>query len=145
MRTVKAGLWKVVNEQGGTGGNARVTGLNIAGKTGTVQVIAQHGWIRSEGMPFRDRDHAWFASYAPGSPDDTPQMVVVVFIEHGGHGGTDAAPLAQLLYQSRFREQVQNARLDLSNPETLQAIKEGEAPVPGQMPKAPPVSPGSGH
>jgi len=145
LRTVKAGLWKVVNEEGGTGGNARVTGLNIAGKTGTVQVIAQHGWIRAEGMPFRDRDHAWFASYAPGSPDDTPQMVVVIFVEHGGHGGTDAAPLAQLLYQSRFREQVQNARLDLSNPETLQAIKDGEAPAPGQMPKAPPVTPGTGH
>jgi hypothetical protein len=69
----------------------------------------------------------------------------VVFVEHGGHGGTDAAPLARLLYESRFREQVQNARLDLSNPETLQAIKEGEAPIPGQQPKAPPVPPGTGH
>jgi len=37
------------------------------------------------------------------------------------------------------------SNLDLSNPETLQAIKEGEAPVPGQEPKAPPVPPGSGH
>src|SRR5204863_7080911 len=33
LQTVKSGLWKVVNEEGGTGGNARVTGLNIAGKT----------------------------------------------------------------------------------------------------------------
>src|SRR5439155_93798 len=106
LQTVKNGLWKVVNEEGGTGGNARITGLNIAGKTGTVQVIAQHGWIKAEGMSFRDRDHAWFASYAPGRPEDTPQMVVVVFVEHGGHGGVDAAPLAKLLYQSRFRERV---------------------------------------
>jgi penicillin-binding protein 2 len=145
LQTVKAGLWKVVNEEGGTGGNARITGLNVAGKTGTVQVVAQHGWIKAEGMPFRERDHAWFASYAPGAPDDTPQMVVVVFVEHGGHGGADAAPLAKLLYESRFRGQVLNTRLDLSNPDTLQAIKEGEAPVPGQTPKAPPVPAGTGH
>src|SRR6266550_8804457 len=142
LKVVKTGLWKVVNEEGGTGGNARITGLDIAGKTGTVQVVAQHGWIKAEGMSFRERDHAWFASYAPGGADSTPQMVVVVFVEHGGHGGTDAAPLARLLYESRFREQMQNARLDLSNPDTLQAIKEGEAPVPGQEPKAPPVPPG---
>ena len=145
LKVVKAGLWKVVNEEGGTGGNARVTGLNIAGKTGTVQVVAQHGWIKAEGMAFRERDHAWFASYAPGAPDDTPQMVVVVFVEHGGHGGTDAAPLARLLYESRFRAQMQNARLDLNNPDTLRAIKEGDAPIPGQQPKAPPIAPGAGH
>ena len=146
LETVKLGLWKVVNEDGGTGGNARVTGLNIAGKTGTVQVIAQHGYISTANMPFPARDHAWFGSYAPGSPNDTPQMVVVVFVEHAGaHGGTDSAPLARLLYESRFREQVQNANLDLSNPETLQAIKQGEAPIPGKEPKQPPVAPGTGH
>src|SRR5207247_1300496 len=88
LKIVKTGLWKVVNEEGGTGGNARITGLNIAGKTGTVQVIAQHGWINTANMPFPARDHAWFGSYAPGSPDAVPPMVVVVFVEHAGaHGG----------------------------------------------------------
>src|SRR5436309_5287803 len=99
-------------------------------------------------MPFPSRDHAWFGSYAPGGTKDTPQMVVVVFVEHAGaHGGTDAAPLARLLYESKFQKQLENARLDLSNPETLQAIKEGEAPQPGQMPKAPPTPAGAeiGH
>jgi penicillin-binding protein 2 len=127
LAAVRKGLWKVVNEEGGTGGNARIPGLDISGKTGTVQVIAQHGWVRTEGLPFRYKDHAWFASFAPL---DNPQMVVVVFIEHGGHGGTDAAPLAKLLYEARFREAVTGARLDLSNPETLQQIKEGELPLP---------------
>src|SRR5262249_22644540 len=97
-------------------------------------------------MPFPARDHAWFGSYAPGSPNDTPQMVVVVFVEHAGaHGGTDAAPLARLRYESRFREQVQNAHLDFTNPATLKAINAGEARVPGQEPKQPPVAPGTGH
>ncbi len=140
LETVRLGLWKVVNEEGGTGGNARIEGLNVSGKTGTVQVIAQHGWVKTEGLPYKYKDHAWFASFAP---KDNPQMVVVVFVEHGGHGGVDAAPLAKLLYESRFREQVLNANLDLSNPDTLQAIKEGQAPVPGQVKKAPAAQEGS--
>ena len=127
LKSVREGLWKVVNEEGGTGGNARIEGLDVSGKTGTVQVIAQHGWVKTEGLPFRYKDHAWFASFAPLN---NPQMVVVVFIEHGGHGGTDAAPLAKLLYEARFRDNVNGARLDLSNPETLQQIKEGELPLP---------------
>lgn len=127
LKAVKDGLWKVVNEEGGTGGNARIEGLDISGKTGTVQVIAQHGWVKAEGLPFKYRDHAWFASFAPLND---PQMVVVVFIEHGGHGGTDAAPLAKMLYESRFRDKVTGAKLDLSDPETLQQIKEGELPLP---------------
>ncbi|PYQ32040.1 MAG: penicillin-binding protein 2 [Acidobacteria bacterium] len=127
IQAVKEGLWKVVNEEGGTGGNARIEGLDISGKTGTVQVIAQHGWVKTEGLPFKYKDHAWFASFATLN---SPQMVVVVFIEHGGHGGTDAAPLAKLLYESRFRSQVAGSTLDLSDPETLQQIKEGELPLP---------------
>ena len=140
LETVKLGLWKVVNEEGGTGGNARIEGLNVSGKTGTVQVIAQHGWVKTEGLPYKYKDHAWFASYAP---KDNPQMVVVVFVEHGGHGGVDAAPLARLLYESRFRAQVLNANLDLSNPDTLEAIKQGQAPIPGQVKKAPAAAVGS--
>jgi len=127
VQAVREGLWKVVNEEGGTGGNARVEGLDISGKTGTVQVVRQIGWIKAENLPFKYRDHAWFASFAPLN---NPQMVVVVFIEHGGHGGTDAAPLAKLLYESKFRDRVTGARLDLNNPETLEQIKEGELPLP---------------
>ncbi len=140
LETTRNGLWKVVNEEGGTAGNARVTGLDISGKTGTAQVIAQSGWFSTAGLPFMQRDHAWFVSYATRS---SPQLVVAVFVEHAGqHGGTDAAPLAKMLYESRFK-----ASLDLTNPETLQAIREGKLPVPGQETKAPPVPPNSnfGH
>jgi penicillin-binding protein 2 len=141
LQVVRKGLWKVVNEEGGTGGNARITGLGISGKTGTVQVIAQHGWVKTEGLPFKYKDHAWFASYGPF---DKPEMVVVVFVEHGGHGGVDAAPLAKLLYEARFHKEISSANLDLSNPETLEQIREGDLPIPGQQPKAPPEPPSSG-
>ena len=127
LRAVKDGLWQVVNDPGGTGSNARVPGLDVSGKTGSVQVIAYSGWIKASSLPFKYRDHAWFASFAPR---DNPQMVVVVFVEHGGAGGADAAPLAKLMFESRFREKVTGAHLDLSNPETLEQIKEGEMPLP---------------
>ena len=107
-----------------------VEGLGISGKTGTVQVIRQIGWVKSASLPFKHKDHAWFAAYGPGDPGQTPSMVVVVFVEHGGGGGSDAAPLAKLLFESRFRDKVMSARLNLDNPETLEQIKEGDLPLP---------------
>jgi penicillin-binding protein 2 len=127
LKAVRDGLWQVVNAPGGTGSNSRVEGLDVSGKTGSVQVIAYQGWIKASALPFKFRDHAWFAAFAPR---DNPQMVVVVFVEHGGAGGADAAPLARVMFESRFRSNLAGGRLDLSDPETLQQIKEGDLPLP---------------
>jgi penicillin-binding protein 2 len=100
LEFVRQALWGVVNEQG-TGARARVPGLDVAGKTGTAQVVAQKTWIESEDLPAAQRDHAWFASFAPV---DDPRLVVVVFVENGGKGSTSAAPLAKQLYEIYFRD-----------------------------------------
>ncbi|MCZ7652396.1 MAG: penicillin-binding protein 2 [Thermoanaerobaculia bacterium] len=97
LAAVREGLWQVVNEQG-TGAAAFVPGLDIAGKTGTVQVIAQETWIDSDTLPYAQRDHAWFASYAPAHD---PRLVVVVFVEHGGKGSRAAAPVAKALHEKQ--------------------------------------------
>ena len=131
LNAVREGLWKVVNEPGGTGGNARIPGLDVCGKTGTVQVIAQHTWVKAEHLPFKYRDHAWFSSFATR---DHPELVVVVFVEHGGHGGSDAAPLAKQMYEARFKDRIAQHNIDLSNPETLQKLREGDLPAPGVEP-----------
>jgi len=127
LAAVREGLWKVVNEIGGTGGRARIDGLDVCGKTGTVQVIAQSGWKQK--LPFKYEDHAWFASFAPR---DDPQMVVVVFIEHGKGGGSNAAPLARELFAARFGAEMNLDRIDLSDPEVLQKLREGQLPRPGE-------------
>ena len=95
---VTNGMWAVMNEPGGTGYAERVPGLNTAGKTGTVQVVGRE---TSELLPKSKRigDHAWFAGFAPV---EDPQIVVVVFVENGGHGGSVAAPLAKAIFEKRF-------------------------------------------
>jgi penicillin-binding protein 2 len=95
---VRDALAAAVNE-GGTGGRARMKTLRVAGKTGTAQVINQETHVDSAQLEYERRDHAWFASFAPV---EDPRLVVVVFVEHGGHGSDAAAPLAKLLYERYF-------------------------------------------
>lgn len=100
LRAVRSGMWAVVNEPGGTAyGSARLPGVEIAGKSGTVQVIAYAQRTDPRNMPFKYRDHAWFTSFAPA---DDPQLVVTVFAEHGGGGSRVAAPIAQAVYAKYF-------------------------------------------
>jgi len=100
LRVVRGGMWAVVNEGGGTAyGSARLPGVEIAGKTGTVQVIAQAQRTEEHNLPFKYRDHAWFTSFAPA---DNPELVITVFAEHGGGGSKVAAPIAQAIYAKYF-------------------------------------------
>ena len=96
---IRRGMWKVVND-GGTGASARVAGVEIAGKTGTVQVVAHTAFEDSSLRPYNERNHAWFASFAPFN---NPTVVIVVFLEHGGQGSRAAAPVAKVLYEKLFR------------------------------------------
>lgn len=95
---VRKGLWAVVNDRG-TGAIARLSDVEIAGKTGTVQVIEQKARTENSDLPFEHRDHAWFGSFAPA---EDAELVVVVFVEHGGKGSEQAAPLAKIIYEKYF-------------------------------------------
>ncbi len=85
----------VVNGPGGTARSIRSRITEISGKTGTAQVI--RGRIKSELQKKKFRDHAWFISYAPAQD---PKIAVSVFVEHGGHGGSAAAPIAKKVIES---------------------------------------------
>lgn len=106
LRIVRDGLWAVVNEPGGTAyHSARVPGAEMAGKTGTVQVIAQATRTDAKALPFKFRDHAWFTSFAP---EQDPRLVVAVFAEHGGSGSKSAAPIAQAIHAKFFKIDLQH-------------------------------------
>ena len=81
LQAIRDGLWMVVNA-GGTGGRARIKDRDVAGKTGTAQVISNEGRAAAKGN--RDlRDNGWFVFFAPR---DNPEIAGVVFLEHGLHG-----------------------------------------------------------
>jgi penicillin-binding protein 2 len=96
---VRSGLERVVNGERGTARGARVPGVTVAGKTGTVQVISHEAYADTSEAPWHLRNHAWFAAYAPA---ERPELVVVVFVEHGGMGSRAAAPIAKALYAYLF-------------------------------------------
>ena len=107
----------VVNEPRGTGRAAQLRGrlgtIKVAGKTGTAQVVRAPEDEEEEQdenqIPYEFRDHAWFAAYAPA---ESAEIVVVVLVEHGGHGGSAAAPLAREVMEEYFKNRppVQEAR-----------------------------------
>jgi penicillin-binding protein 2 len=83
---VRKGLWKVVNEDGGTGGRARLKDWVVAGKTGTAQAT-----VRGH----KDTT-AWFACFAPF---ENPKYVVAVMVQGGEHGGGVAGPIADRILE----------------------------------------------
>jgi penicillin-binding protein 2 len=105
LKRVRGALADVVNGPGGTGGAARSQIITIAGKTGTAQVVEMKGgYVKTEQLTYFNRDHAWFVSYAPV---DNPQIAIAVLIEHGGHGGDAAAPMAKKVFEKYIEEQKQ--------------------------------------
>jgi penicillin-binding protein 2 len=92
-------MWGVVNDAGGTGTKAAVPGFDVAGKTGTAQVVGRESYGRGE----ETEDNAWFVGYAPYR---NPEIVVGVFIEHGGHGGSAAAPVAHAIFDTYYKKKT---------------------------------------
>ncbi|WP_447974153.1 penicillin-binding protein 2 [Nitrospira sp. Kam-Ns4a] len=94
LEVIRRALADVVTK--GTATRARSSLVAIAGKTGTAQTAALRTGSEDQ-VPKKLRDHAWFVAYAP---TDEPRIAVAVLVEHMGHGGTAAAPLAKQLIEA---------------------------------------------
>lgn len=98
LSALRDGLWLAVNGAG-TARRAQIPGRDVAGKTGTAQVISLEGGRRAAGRTDKDlRDHGWFVFFAPAS---APEIAGVVFAEHSEHGYL-AAPIAKHVMQTYF-------------------------------------------
>jgi len=122
------GLSLVVNGNG-TGGRARLVGYEVAGKTGTAQVISLQGAKQAAGKTDMDlRNHGWFAFFAP---KDNPEIAGVVFVEHGEHGATTAAPIARHIIETYFASK-EGRPLPVLAPPVPPPVKAAGAGVAGQ-------------
>jgi penicillin-binding protein 2 len=100
LAMINSGLTGVVSELHGTAHAAQIAEVDIAGKTGTAQVSRI---VRDPTDPRRgwstQRDHAWFAGFAPAA---NPEIALVFLVEHGGSGGHEAAPLMTQVVREYF-------------------------------------------
>lgn len=117
LELVRKGMWKVVNDAGGTARGARIAGVEVAGKTGT----AQNWRVNDKNVRVVD-NHTLFITFAPYV---NPKYAICVIVQGGKSGGGTAAPVAH-----RVMEQA----LALENgyqviPERLDEVKGSFAPV----------------
>jgi penicillin-binding protein 2 len=98
LREVRSALAGVVNEPGGTAHAAATPLAMVAGKTGTAQVVAQK--VSGRKLSDETKDHAWFVAFAPV---ENPKIAVAVVVEHGGHGGSAAAPIAKKVIEEYLK------------------------------------------
>ncbi len=92
-------LWGVVNERGGTGQALHRREEDVAGKTGTAQVIGMPTDGKAKHVSAQFRDHALFVCFAPVRD---PEIAVAVVMENAGHGGSVAAPVARKIIDAYF-------------------------------------------
>ena len=136
IQAIRDGLWMVVNGAG-TGGRAKIPGRDVSGKTGTAQVISLEGAKAAKGKTGKDlRDNGWFVFFAPR---DNPQISGVVFVEHGGHGGTTAAPIAKHVLETFFAKQEGKPLPSLGSKGLPTTPVEGDEPISPPLPAPAPV------
>lgn len=99
IQAIHDGLWLAVNGAG-TAGRARIPGRDVAGKTGTAQVISNQGRERARGTDRDLRDHGWFVFMVPR---DNPELAGVIFAEHSEHGYL-AAPIARHIIETYYAQ-----------------------------------------
>jgi penicillin-binding protein 2 len=104
LATIRSGLYGVVFDPKGTAYKARSHRIEVAGKTGTAQVYRGGRTGKDDPpLPYERVDHAWFAGYAPAAK---PRIAFAVLVEHGGHGGSVAAPVAMEIIDNYFESVV---------------------------------------
>ncbi len=132
FRTVKEAMRRVANGAKGTARFWKIPGVQMAGKTGTVQVMgfsANDIYTRCETRPILQRHHGWFIAWAPW---DKPEITVAVMAEHACHGNTGAAPIVRDVIQAYFQKHHPEIIADAIKNKAVAQAKAKSEPVQTQ-------------
>jgi penicillin-binding protein 2 len=128
VKDIVDGMYGVVNE-GGTGGRARIPGIEVCGKTGSAQLVS-NDYQKAAGINKHDlKDNAWFEGFAPRS---APEIVVVALFEHG-YRGAYAAPIVRDVIKAYFDKKTRLSafrQAESQNASRLDAMKNLGLPAP---------------
>ncbi len=99
LRAVQEGMIATIHGGGTGAAMARGAPYLMAGKTGTAQKISRKGSVSFDphNLPYHLRHQALFVGYAPA---DNPTIAVAISVEHGGFGGSTAAPIARKIFDA---------------------------------------------
>ena len=100
LKIVQQGIWGAVNGERGTARRVHLNDIEIAGKTGTSQVVGRKD-SGDDYIPPHHRPHAWFVCYAPV---DAPKVAIAVVVENGEHGSSAAGPIAREMVKTYLRK-----------------------------------------
>lgn len=126
LALVKQAMTNVIESDRGTARRARVPGVMSAGKTGTAQVVGTESKAKDPG------DNAWFVGFGPV---DKPLLSWGIIVEHAGHGGDAAAPIAGIVLRRYLERQHVIEKSDLPEPSLgIEAVAPREPENPLQPP-----------
>ena len=126
-------MYGVVNEEGGTARNVRLPGIDVAGKSGTAQVI---GYATREkfGKQKKFEDNAWFVGYAPRR---NPEIVVAVLVQESGkHGGEEAGPVVKEVIKAYYDKKNKKTQGEVTAENKKTDSRTGTAAVAAVAPRA---------
>ena len=133
LQAVHEGMIATIHGSGTATAMARGAPYMMAGKTGTAQKISRKAGGKSvdpRSLPYHLRHQALFIGYAPA---ENPTIAVAVVVEHGGYGGSTAAPIARKIFDAWLLGKIPEP-----NPEALRPLPAGAVDgVPGSV--APPT------
>lgn len=99
LKLLQKGMYEVANHENGTASKHIRSKVKIAAKTGTAQVVSipqsEKERMKEHELEYFQRSQAWLTTYAPYK---NPKYVVTILVEHGGHGGSAAGPMAGKIY-----------------------------------------------
>jgi penicillin-binding protein 2 len=130
FKVVKEGLRRVANGDRGTAKYLKIPGVQMAGKTGTSQVMgfaASDIYSKCENRPIHQRHNGWFIAWAPA---DKPEITVAAIGQHSCHGATGAGPMVRDTVRAYFEKYHPDIIAEgLKNQKNVKPVKTENVPV----------------